>query len=136
VEKSYPEALEPQPSLGSLPLYLVVHAVSSATCIAILMTERQAEVNHFDSNNAFKVQLNPSQCCGSGSTGSTCFWASRIRIRIHWSEVWIRIRILLSSRKNRKKNLDSYYFVTIFDILFLKNDVNVPSKSNMQKKLC
>jgi len=20
------------------------------------------------------------QCCGSGSTGSTCFWASRIRI--------------------------------------------------------
>jgi hypothetical protein len=23
------------------------------------------------------------QCCRSGSTGSTCFWASRIRIRIH-----------------------------------------------------
>ncbi len=31
-----------------------------------------------------------SQCCGSGSgsTGSTCFWASRIRI--HQTEVWIR----------------------------------------------
>jgi hypothetical protein len=28
------------------------------------------------------------------------------------------------------------YFVTIFDILSLKNDVNVPSKSNKQKKLC
>ncbi len=56
-------------------------------------------------------------------SGSTCFWAS-----------WIRI--LLSSCKNSKKNLDSYYFVTPFDFLSLKNDVNVPSKSNRQKKLC
>ncbi len=84
------------------------------------------------------------QCCGSGSesgsTGSTCFWASRIWIRIHQSEVWIRIRlwirILLSLCKNSKKNLDSYYFVTLFDFLSLKNDVNVPSKSTKQKKLC
>ncbi len=29
-----------------------------------------------------------------------------------------------------KKNLDSYYFVTLFDFLSLKNDVNVASKSN------
>ncbi len=35
-----------------------------------------------------------------------------------------------------KKNLDSYYFVTLFDFLSLKYDVNVPSKSNKQKKLC
>ena len=69
------------------------------------------------------------QCCGSGST---CFWANRIRI--HQSEVWIRI--LLLSCKNSKKNLDSYYFVTLFDFLSLKNDVNVASKSNKQKKLC
>jgi hypothetical protein len=48
-------------------------------------------------------------------------------------EVWIRI--LLSSCKNSKKNLDSYYFVTLFDFLTLKNDVNVASKSNKQKKL-
>ncbi len=27
-------------------------------------------------NTAMKIQ----QCCGSGSTGSTCFWASQIRI--------------------------------------------------------
>jgi hypothetical protein len=42
---------------------------------------------------------------GSGSTRSTCFWASWIRIRIHLSEVWIqiRLRILLSSCKNSKK---------------------------------
>ncbi len=84
------------------------------------------------------------QCCGCGSesgSGSTCFWATRIRI--HQSEVWIwirillwiRIRILLSSCKNSKKNLDSYNFVTIFDFLSLKNDVNVASKSNKQKKL-
>ncbi len=37
--------------------------------------------------------------------------------------------------KNNKKNLESYYLVTLFDFLFLKNNVNVPSKSNKQKKL-
>jgi hypothetical protein len=47
-----------------------------------------------------------------------------------------RIRILLSSCKNSKKNLDSYYFVTLFDFLSLKNVINVDSKSNKQKKLC
>jgi hypothetical protein len=37
--------------------------------------------------------------------------------------------------KNSKKNLDSNYFVTLFDFLSLKKDVNVsPSKSNKQKK--
>jgi hypothetical protein len=44
--------------------------------------------------------------------------------------------ILLSSCKNNKKNLESYYLVTLFDFLSLKNNVNVPSKSNMQKTLC
>jgi hypothetical protein len=34
------------------------------------------------------------------------------------------------------QNLDSYYFVTLFDFLSLKNYVNLPSKSNKQKKLC
>ncbi len=38
--------------------------------------------------------------------------------------------------QNSKKNLDSYYFVILFDFLSLKNYVNVPSKSNKQKKLC
>jgi hypothetical protein len=38
--------------------------------------------------------------------------------------------------QNSKKNLGSYYFVTLFDFLSLKNDVNVASKSNKQKKLC
>jgi hypothetical protein len=62
-------------------------------------------------------------------SGSTCeVW---IRIRL-----WIRIPILLSSCKNNKKNLESYYFVTLFDFLSLKNNVKVPSKSNKQKKLC
>ncbi len=35
-----------------------------------------------------------------------------------------------------KKNLYSYYLVTLFDFLSLKNDVNVASKSNRQNKLC
>jgi hypothetical protein len=51
------------------------------------------------------------------------FWASRIRI-------------LLSSCENSKKNLDSYYFVTLFDFLSLNNYVNVATKSNKQKNLC
>ncbi len=72
------------------------------------------------------------------STGTSCP-VLRIRIRIHWSEVWTRIRILLwirillSSSKNCKKNLDSYFFLTLFDFLSLKNDVNLASKSNKQK---
>jgi hypothetical protein len=33
-----------------------------------------------------------------------------------------------------RKNLDSYYFVTLFDFLALTKHVNVPSKSNKQKK--
>jgi hypothetical protein len=93
-----------------------------------------------DPNIASVYQHMLAQCSGSesgsGSTGSTCFWASWI----HESEVWIRIRlririwILLSSCKNSKKKLDSYYFVTLFDLLSLKKDVNVSSKSNKQKK--
>jgi hypothetical protein len=76
--------------------------------------------------NVHKVGHPANQCCGSGSeSGSTCFWASRIRIRI-----------LLSSCKNSKKNPDFYYFVTLFDFLSLKNNVNVGSKSNNQKILC
>jgi hypothetical protein len=38
--------------------------------------------------------------------------------------------IIVQKYKNSKKNLDSYYVVTLFDFLSLKNDVNVASKSN------
>ncbi len=59
----------------------------------------------------------------------------RIRIRIH---MFLGLpdpdpSIIM---QNSKKNLDSCYFVTLFDFLSLKNDVNVPSKSKKQKKLC
>ncbi len=47
--------------------------------------------------------------------------------------IGIRIRILPSTSKKSKKNLNLYYFVTFFDYLSLKTDVNVPSKSKMQK---
>ncbi len=79
----------------------------------------------------------------------------RVRIRIHRIHmffdlpdpdplVWgmdpdpalIWVRILLSSCKINKKNLDYYYFVTLFDFLSSKNNVNVPSKKNKQRKLC
>ncbi len=50
---------------------------------------------------------------GWGSwTWSVCFWAFRIRFRIRWSQVRLRLRILPSSSKNSKKNLDFYCFVT------------------------
>jgi len=72
---------------------------------------------------------------GGGGIAGKAVLRIRIRIRSHYSEVWIRfrilvwiririlvwIRILLSSCKNSKKNLDSYYFVTLFDCLSLKN---------------
>jgi hypothetical protein len=34
------------------------------------------------------------------------------------------------TKQNNKKNIDSYCFVTSYYFLSLKNDVNVPSKSN------
>jgi hypothetical protein len=60
---------------------------------------------------------------GSGSTSQ----------RYGSGSIWIRI--LPSACKNSKKNLDSFYFVTLFDFLSLKYDGNVASKSNKQKKL-
>jgi hypothetical protein len=38
-------------------------------------------------------------------------------------------------RKNSKKKFVSYSFLTFYDFLSMKNDVNVPSKSNKQKNL-
>ncbi len=39
----------------------------------------------------------------------------------------------ITKQKNSKKNLDCYYFVTSLWLFSLKNDLNVPSKSNKQK---
>ncbi len=85
------------------------------------------------------IFLASKQCCGSGSESgsrSTRFWA--FWIRIHLSEVWIRIRlwirILLSPSKNSKKNLASYCFVTSFLLFIFENDVNWPSKSTGDKQ--
>jgi hypothetical protein len=75
------------------------------------------------------------------SLGPTCGLKAVFRIRIHRIH---RIHVFFSlpdpdpstSCKNNKKNLESYYFVTLNDFLSLKNNVNVPSKSNKQNKLC
>ncbi len=37
--------------------------------------------------------------------------------------------------QDSKKNIDSYYSVTLFDVSSLKNNLNVHSKSNKQKKI-
>ncbi len=46
--------------------------------------------------------------------GSICFWVSRIRIHLSW------IRILISSSKNSKNNIDSYCFVTSLLLIYLR----------------
>ncbi len=61
---------------------------------------------------------------GSGSIGSICFWAIRIRLRI-----------LQSSSKNCKKTLIPTVLWLLYDFLSLKNDVNIPTESNKQKNL-
>jgi hypothetical protein len=80
------------------------------------------------------------QCCGSGMfIPDPTFFHPGSELSPsqipdpHQSILWIRI--LLSSSKNSKKNLDSYCFVTSFGLFIFENDVNVPSKSNKQKKL-
>ncbi len=57
----------------------------------------------------------------------------RIRIRIRIRRISMFVGLLASS-KNSKKNLHSYCFVTSFWLfLSLKNDVNIPAKSNKRK---
>ncbi len=93
---------------------------------------RPEDIVNLDLKSTLRLEINTFlSCCGSesksGSTGSTCFWASWIGI--HESEVWILIRILLSSCKNSKKSLDSYYFVSLLTFIFEEH-----SKSKKQKK--
>ncbi len=72
----------------------------------------------------------------------------RIRIRIHRIQVYFGLldpdpNPLVRGmdpvpyhsiiKQNSKKNLDFYCFVTSFWLFTLKNDVKVPSESNMQK---
>ncbi len=57
---------------------------------------------------------------------------SAFRILIH--EYEIRLQILLSSNKNSEKNIDSYCFVTFYDFLSLKSDVNVASKRKQKNQ--
>jgi hypothetical protein len=73
-------------------------------------------------------------------------WQKRVRIRIHRIhmflglldpdpdplEVWIRILLSLS-KYSKKNSLISTVLCLLFDFLSLKNDLNVPSNSNMQK---
>ncbi len=56
------------------------------------------------------------------------FWVSWIRIRI--LNLFVPIRILPSTSKKRKKNLDFYCFVTSLWLFIFEDDENVPSKRN------
>ncbi len=79
----------------------------------------------------YRLRSTPTQCCGSGSVGYVCFWASRIRIRHYF------VRILINKQKKEGKKLDLYLlFCNIFFyFLPLKTDVrvNVPSPRNKRK---
>jgi hypothetical protein len=83
----------------------------------------------------FSMRIRIHQCCGSGSM-------HRIHMFLGLPDPDQLVRCMdpdpdpsIIMRKY-EKNLDSYYFVTLFDFLSLKNDVSVASKSNKQKKLC
>ncbi len=69
-----------------------------------------------------ELSLHICQCWGSAS-GSICFWASWISIRIRMLKV--RIRILPSSSKNSKKTMISTFLLGDFfqHFLSLKNYV-------------
>jgi hypothetical protein len=72
------------------------------------------------------------QCNGSGSKSGSGPYVFGPPGYGSISQIWPGS----GSSKNSKKNIDSYCFVTsLYDFLSLKNDVNVPSKSNKQKKL-
>jgi hypothetical protein len=49
--------------------------------------------------------------------------------------IWLRLRILLYQGKIVRKTLTATILRLLCDFLSLKNDVNVTSKSNKQKKL-
>ncbi len=112
--------------------------VDNDTVFCVLYTK------HRSSN---KLKKTSEQCCGSGSglVGSMRFWASQIRTRIHYSEVWIRIRIQLHIRIRilvslskivRKTLIPTVCFVTFFGLFIFERWckwLNVPSTSNKKK---
>jgi hypothetical protein len=81
-------------------------------------------------------------CEAWGACSQLCRQAV-FRIRIHRIHVFFGfpdpdplIRCMDSDPDSSIIVQKSYYFVTLFDFLSLKNNVSVPSKSNKQKKLC
>ncbi len=70
---------------------------------------------------ALQVGKTRNQCSGSGSTGSTCFFGAS----------WIRIH----QAKLIRKTLIPTVLWLLLDFFSLKNYVNVPLKSNMQKNI-
>ncbi len=77
----------------------------------------------------------PTILCAPDPYGSISLWASWICIRIPNLFVRTRIRILLSTSKKWRKTLKSTVLWLLYEFLFLKNDVNVPSKMNKHKNL-
>jgi hypothetical protein len=70
------------------------------------------------------------QCCGSGSVGSIYFWTYRIRINLSRDP-----NPSITYAKIVRKTLIPTVLLLLYDFLSLKNYVNVPSKSNKEKKL-
>ncbi len=73
---------------------------------------------------------------GSGSVGSVCFgpWSGSRPVSQRY-ESWSFYHQAIVRKIIVRKTLIPNVWWPLFDFLSLKNDVNVPSKSNMQKKL-
>jgi hypothetical protein len=72
------------------------------------------------------------QCCGFGST---CFGPPGSGYGSISQRYGSGSRSFYHEAKIVRKTLVSTVLLLLFDFLSLKNDVNVPSKSNVQKKL-
>jgi hypothetical protein len=92
-------------------------------------------IKHSDKPTQILLTSQQFNGSGSGSVGSVCFCASRspIRIRHYLYGSGSESGSFHQQAKKVRKNLTYTTLWLFFDYLSLKTDVNVPSKSKMQK---
>jgi hypothetical protein len=91
---------------------------------------------YFIVDNFFELSVTSVPDPNTDPPGPRVFWPSGSTSQRYGSESGSGSGSFYHHAKIIRKNLESYYFVTLFGFLSLKNNVNVPSKSNKQKKLC
>ncbi len=87
-------------------------------------------------NLVYAIEISRQQCCGSESVGSVCFWASRIRYSStkYGSGSVSGSGSFYHYAKILRKTLIPVVLLFLFDVLSLKNYVNVPVASKSKKR--